>query len=455
MAFDIDHWQARLQELAAEHQVPGASFAALIDGSVHVAATGVLNVGTGVEATTDSVFQIGSITKIYTATMILQLVDEGLVELDAPILRYLPDLQLSSPGLIDDVTVRNLLTHTSGIDGDYFFDGGRGDDALRAYVASCSVLGMTHPVGATMSYCNTGFSLLGAIIERVTGSTWDAALRNRIIDPLGLEHTVSLPEDAIRFRVAYGHGVGKDGNAVLAPTWALARSVGPAGGITATAADVVAFARSHLSGGQAGADRILSEPRAAEMLERQVQVPDAAGLGARHIGLAWLLRDWNGRTVYGHDGGTIGQSSYLRIVPDAGVVLCLLTNGGGTQQLYQQFFTELLAASCDVLVPAAPEPPATPVTVNPEDYVGVYQRRGERLDVVATEQGLRATITVTAALSETIPDEVAEASMIALQENFFVTRFDDTDPWTPLTFYATEDGTRYLHQGGRACRKVE
>lgn len=455
MAFDLDYWQGRLHTLAADCQVPGASFAVLVNGAVHTGATGVLNCETRVETDPLSVFQIGSISKIYTATMVMQLVDEGLVELDAPVLRYLPELRLSTPGLIDAVTVRHLMTHTSGIDGDHFFDGGRGDDALRRFVASCDRIGLTHPVGATMSYCNSAFSLLGAIIEQVTSTTWDSALRQRIIEPLGLEHTVTLPEEALRFRVAYGHGVSDDGTVHLAPMWALPRSVGPAGGITATASDVVKFAAAHLPGPGLQGQSILPEARKAEMLVPQTSIPDQSGESPRQVGLAWLLNNWNDQLVYGHDGGTIGQESFLRIVSDSKVVVCLLTNGGRTLQLYQQFFAELLDQLCDVTVPGFPAPPAARVAVNNADYVGVYERLGERLEIDEKGDDLRVTRLVTAPLSDELPDEHAEATLVPLHQDYFLARFEQSAPWSAVSFYSTADGERYLHNSGRAARKVK
>lgn len=454
MPFDHDHWQGRLHTLATECQVPGASFAVLVDGAIHTGATGVLNSDTGVETDADSVFQIGSISKVYTATMVMQLVDEGLIELDAPVLRYVPELRLSTPGLVDAVTVRHLLTHTSGIDGDHFFDGGRGDDALGRFVTSCEHIGLTHPVGATMSYCNSAFSLLGSIIEQVTSTTWDSALRSRIIEPLGLERTVTLAEDAVRFRAAYGHGVNEDGVAHLAPTWALPRSVGPAGGITATASDVVRFAAAHLPGPRRQEKMILSEARKAEMLVPQASVPDQSGESPRQVGLAWLLNDWNGRLVHGHDGGTIGQESFLRVVADQEVIVCLLTNGGRTQQLYQQFFAELLDQLCDLAIPASPTPPATKVAVSNADYVGVYERLGERLEIDEVDGDLRVARTVTAPLSEDLPDDHAEAILVAVHPDYFLARFGQSDPWSGVSFYSTADGERYVHHSGRAARKI-
>ena len=117
----------------------------------------------------------------------------------------LPELQLAEPEVARQVTVRHLLTHTSGIDGDVFTDTGRGDDCLERYVALLADVAQNHPLGATWSYCNSGYSLLGRIIEHVTGDTWDKALRERLFTPLGLQHTVTLPEEALLHAAAVGH----------------------------------------------------------------------------------------------------------------------------------------------------------------------------------------------------------------------------------------------------------
>jgi CubicO group peptidase (beta-lactamase class C family) len=237
---DQAHWQERLDTLARAHGVPGATLAVLRLGpdggadELMEAATGVLSTTTGVEVTPDSVFQIGSITKVWTATMVMQLVDEGKLTLDAPVADVLPDLQLADPDVAAKVTMRHLLTHTSGIDGDVFTDTGRGDDVLERYAAALVDVPQNHPLGATFSYCNSGYSLAGRVVEVLTGQTWDAALRERVITPLGLTHTSTLPEEAIVHRVAVGHispGEGEDPQP--AATWLLPRSVGPAGLINA------------------------------------------------------------------------------------------------------------------------------------------------------------------------------------------------------------------------------
>lgn len=448
--FDLAGWQQRLDRLAEANRVPGAVLGVLHDGEVSVLATGTLNAETGVEVTTDSVFQIGSITKVYTATMIMQLADEGQLELDGPVVSLLPELRLADDETAATVTIRHLLTHTSGIDGDHFEDTGRGDDVLERYVESCAKVGFTHPVGATMSYCNTGYILLGRVIEKLDGRSWDDSLRARILAPLGLEHSVTLPEEALRYRTAYGHVTEKDKPTRLAPAWMLPRSCGPAGLITASAADVLAFARLHLDGGL----EVLSKDGVAAMQVPQVELPDRWTLG-RHWGLGWILYDWNGGRVFGHDGNTIGQSAVLRIMPDTGDAICLLSNGGHTHDLYEQSIPELLRELCGIDVPDPLAPPDDPPQVDAARHAGVYERLSVRIALEEDSGTLSGVVTSTGTLAELDDEPDDELEMVAVSEDVFVARADDTqDTWTPVVFYRLADGSPYLHMGARATPRV-
>jgi CubicO group peptidase (beta-lactamase class C family) len=165
----------------------------------------VLNLATGVEATTDSLFQIASITKVYTATVFMRLVEQGLVGLDTPVVEVLPGFALADPEVAGKVTMRHLLSHTSGIGSDFFRGEWRGDDCVEQYVAACVDLGQDVPLGATASYSNAAFCVVGRVIEVLTGLVWDRAVAAHISEPLGLTHTWTLPEEVLRFRAAMGH----------------------------------------------------------------------------------------------------------------------------------------------------------------------------------------------------------------------------------------------------------
>ena len=129
-----ERWAYRLRELASQEHIPGAVLGVWTDGAETVAVHGVLSAATRVAATPDSLFQIGSISKVWTATMIMQLTEEGRLSLDTTVAQLLPGVPLDATGRQRRDHGRHLLTHTSGIDGDIFADTGRGDDCLERYV---------------------------------------------------------------------------------------------------------------------------------------------------------------------------------------------------------------------------------------------------------------------------------------------------------------------------------
>ncbi|RFU83921.1 serine hydrolase [Streptomyces triticagri] len=451
---DVAYWERRLAELAGRHRVPGAVLGIARGAHSAVAAHGVLNKDTGVTTTHDSLFQIGSITKVWTATLAMQLVDEGVLDLDAPVADVLPELHLADPLVARQVTMRHLLTHTSGIDGDVFTDTGRGDDCLERFVDRLDEAAQNHPLGATFSYCNSGFVLAGRVVEKLTGTSWDRALQERLCAPLGLERTVTLPEEALRFRAAMGHASEGDAPPRPVPAWGLPRSAGPAGLITATAADVLAFARLHLTGGLApDGTRLLSERAAQAMTEQQVELPDTDSLGDSW-GLGWIRFGWDGRRLIGHDGNTLGQSAFLRVLPEQDLAVTLLTNGGAAADLYRELFGEIFAELAGVAMPDAPRPPAGPVSVDAGRHLGRYERAGTRIDILEGTDGPRLRHTTTGPLAHLVPEPVREAALVPVSDRRFLVQYAGSPSWIPVTFYALPTGEHYVHHGVRATPKV-
>ncbi|MDX6342595.1 MAG: hypothetical protein QOH87_2733, partial [Trebonia sp.] len=464
---DGAHWERRLAVLAERHKAPGASLGILRLGAdgrpdeVIEAAYGYANFPAKIEATTDTLFQIGSMSKVWTATLAMQLVDEGKLDLDAPVAEVLPELRLADAEVAKTVTMRHLLNHTSGIDGDVFTDTGRGDDCVEQYVALLSGQKQNHPLGATWSYCNAGFVLAGRVIEKLTGLTWDAALRQKIYAPLGLKHTVTLPEEALLFRTAAGH-VDVTGDPVLAPAWQLPRSLGPAGLICSTPADVLAFARMHLAGGLAAdGTRVLSAESTQAMTQLEADLPDKYSLGDSW-GIGWIRFGWDSRRLVGHDGNTIGQAAFLRLLPEAGLAVTLLTNGGHARDMYYELYREIFAELGGVDLPAAIEPPPVsaeegPVEADITPHLGTYERAGVIMEVMAgTEKhdGPTLRTTVTGPIAEMVPDPVDEYAMTPVGPDLWLVREPGTQTWAPVTFYALPTGEKYLHFGVRATPKV-
>jgi len=448
------NWTARLNELASRARVPGAVLGIWSDGQEILGAYGVLNSATGVPVTTDSLFQVGSITKIWTATMIMQLIDEGLLALDTAVSQALPGVRLGASDVGDRVTVRHLLTHTSGIDGDIFTDTGRGDDCVQRYVDGLAGAPSVFTPGAAYSYCNSGYVLLGRIIEVLDGQSWDESLRQRLTRPLSVTRTVTLPEEAILHQAAVGHQ--RYGTPVQ--VWGLPRSVGPAGLITATAGDLLTFARLHLGGGvTAEGKRLLSEASVAAMQSPYAAIPEFSAPGAA-IGLGWRLSRWGDRTIIGHDGDTVGQSAYLRIDPEAGVAACLLTNSAESESLYREVFSEVFGTLLGVTVPPPPTPGPAGAGGNGdlERYAGRYERTSRRFDVSVHDGQLRIVLTMTgnlAALTDSVPEELF-LSPADSSGTRFVLRSRDEEPWVPLSFGQFGDGTPYIYMSGRVTPRV-
>ncbi|WMX48278.1 serine hydrolase domain-containing protein [Streptomyces roseicoloratus] len=440
MKADIEHWAGRLAALAADSEVPGASLAFWYDGEPYECATGVLNTATGAPVGTDSLFQIGSVTKVWTATQLMLLAEQGRVTLDTPVAEILPEFRVRDPEATAAITLRHLLTHTSGIDGDLFLDTGRGDDCLRRYVEACADLEQTFPVGDSHSYGNSGFVIAGRVIEQLTGSVWDQALREQICDPLGLTHTWTLPEDVLRFGAAVGH----DEHGAVVPQWGLPRSVGPAGLICARAADVVAFGRAHLTPGA-----LLAEP--AALLQPQVDLPNPH-TGGRQWGIGWSLDEWDGHQVVSHTGDTIGQHAALWVLPELGTVVAALINGGRSVEFQHRLATELLGDLHAIDVPAPLAPPERPVHVDVTPFTGVYERAGSRIHVTAHEGGLRLRTEPTGILVGLARSRTLD--LVAVDATTFVGRDEDDSIGDAVVFEQRPDGPSYLHYSGRATPKT-
>jgi CubicO group peptidase (beta-lactamase class C family) len=448
------YWTARLRQLATESLVPGATLGIWSGGQEILAAHGVLNSATGVAVTTDSLFQVGSITKIWTATMIMQLIDEGLLSLDTTVAEALPGARLGVPDIGGRVSVRHLLTHTSGIDGDIFTDTGRGDECVERYVGLLAEAPSVFAPGAAYSYCNSGYVLLGRIIEVLDGQSWDESLRERLTGPLSIPQTVTLPEEAILHRAAVGH----QRCSTPVHVWGLPRSVGPAGLITSSAGDLLTFARFHLDGGvTADGKRLLCEASASAMQSAYAAIPEFSAPGST-IGLGWRLSRWGDRIIIGHDGDTVGQSAYLRIDPEAGVAACLLTNAAESEALYRAVFNEVFGALAGATMPAPPRPGPAGAGRNAdlERYVGRYERVSRRFDVSVRDGQLRMVLTMTgnlAALTDSEPEDLllhcADSSGTR-----FVLRSRDDEPWVPLSFGQFSDGRPYIFLSGRVTPRV-
>lgn len=455
---DVRGWLAqRLPELIAQHDVPGAAVAVLAGGEVIDGAAGILSKATGVEATPDSVFQIGSITKVWTATLVMQLVDEGKLDLEAPVRRYLPEFRLADEDAAAAITVRQLLNHTAGFEGDIFTDTGKGDDCVEKYVGTLADVPQLFPPGEQFSYNNAGFCVLGRIVEVLREKTYDECLREHLFTPLGLTHAANGPWEAIMYRAAIGHiQPDPDGELLPAPIYALARSNAPAGSMLAMRPrDLIAFAQMHLNDGAAAdGTQVLSPGSVKAMQERQVELPKLALMGDAWA-LGWELMDTAAGTLIGHDGGTIGQNAFLRIVPERGVAVALVTNGGDTISLYLDVVGHLLRELAGVEVPPLPVPPSEPARIDASRYVGTYSNQIADLTVSQDDDGRIWMEQVPKGLFAELGGQVERIEFVDFGGGRLIPLKGEKGLHMPHAFLGDDGSGRalYLHMG-RAVRRA-
>jgi len=355
-------------------QVPGVAVGVIHDGQERLAGYGITSVENPLPVTADTLFQIGSTTKTVTGTIIMRLVERGLVDLDAPVKAYVPELSLQDKGAEQTVTTRHLLTHMGGWLGDFFRETGNGDDALARYVAEMALLPQVVPIGTVWSYNNAGFGLAGRVIEAVTGRSYEAVAQELVLNPLGMDNSFFFPADVISRRFVVGHHVAEGVGPVVERPWALARSAHAVGGLCSSARDQLRYARFHLGDGTtARGERLLSAATMALM-----QTPHCAANLGREMGLSWILKEMAGVPTVLHGGATNGQLSAFVMVPSRNFAITVLTNAEEGNMLHDEVvrwsmghYLGLFEAEMSYL---ALDPAAL------AGYVGTYQARLSHLD---------------------------------------------------------------------------
>lgn len=456
---EIQNWLEReLSTIAGEHEVPAVSVAVYSRGEVIDAATGILSLSTRVDANTDSVFQIGSITKLWTATLVMQLVDDELLDIDLPLSRYLPEFGIADAAAAQSITTRQLLSHTAGFEGDIFTDTGTGDDALEKFVAELSEVPQLFPPGEQFSYNNAGYCVLGRLVEVLRKKPYSVCLREHLFAPLGLEHAATDATEAILFRAAVGHiRPEQDADLISAPIWSMAPSNAPAGSmLSMTARDLMTFARMHLAGGVADDGTVvLSRESATAMLERQVELPDLGLLG-NAWGLGWEIYDTPSGSITGHDGSTIGQNAFLRIAPDADTAVAILTNGGESFALYRDLVTHVLTELAGYTIPELPAPPAERREFDASRFIGRYSCEAAAMEVTQDESGRVWVKQIPQGALAEMGETTVTSELAWYREDSLIPIEPQQGMYLPHVFVG-DDGSgraKYLHIG-RALRRAD
>ena len=396
---------ALLGEHATRHSVPGTAAGVLRDGAITTACHGVADVRTGEPVMAETRFAAGSLTKSMVATVIIRLTDAGGLALDDPVAIHVPELR--GVGWAERASVRDLMANRSGLplraDLEFGFDAHpRTDDgALGRLVAE---LAAAAPAGPFWSYSNTGWCVLGRVIETVSGTTWETAMR-REFDALGMTATTFEHSPDALPRAA-GHRVDQGRSTALAPT--VSRAYGPAGtSVVTTVGDILRFAAMHLD-----------EPALSELRVPHAEVVIRGWLDAWGLGLAWF--DWQGGGAWGWDGLIGGERCALRLLPQHDAAVAVMTNGSTGRAMHE-------ALLADLMMPFGVTVPPRELIASPgaagklSRFAGTYAWPDQQYDVTTTPSGL------------VIKGSGDERAALPLDHRSFVVDPDDPDNPT-ITF---------------------
>jgi CubicO group peptidase (beta-lactamase class C family) len=358
---------ATIREAMGRLGVPGVALGVLEAGRTLTAGFGVDNVEHPRPVEPTTIFRIASISKTFTATAVMRLVEQGRLDLDAPLRRFVPDLRLADPVATERATLRHCLNHYGGWTGDVFDDYGRGDDALARYVAYMAEVPQLTPLGRVWSYNNAGFCLAGRAVELATGLTFERAIQELLLDPLGMARTFFFAEDVVVEPVAARHVALDDGPRVVRP-WLLPRAGHAMGGLLSCVDDLLRWARFHLGDGTA--------PDGARLLRRETldhmhAALAPAGSLADAIGVAFQTTVVAGVPTVGHGGSWLGQLSSFRLVESRDFAVVVLTNGHRGAELHGRATAAALAEHLGLVPP--PRQLIDPGADRLREHVGAYE----------------------------------------------------------------------------------
>ncbi len=340
---------------AEKFGIPGVAVGVWAGGQETFACHGVTSVANPLPVTPDTLFSLGSVSKTFTATTVMRLVADGKVDLDARVREYVPELGLADEQVAQDMTVMNLLNHTAGLGVRLAVDTGDGDDALAGYVTAMRQIAVIAPVGTRASYSQAGYNLLGRIVEKVTGQTFEQAVANVALGPAGLADTTYRLNDVIVRRFATGHNADDDGTPVPVRQWKDTRGNNPGGGVVSTVRDQLRWARVHLNDGATeDGGRVLPAEAAQRMRQATVDL-QASSLGDA-FGICWFLRTVDGVAVVGHGGSGNGQFADLQLVPEQDFAITAMTNAGPGGVAFNQAVVRWALEHYLGLVDKDPEP---------------------------------------------------------------------------------------------------
>jgi CubicO group peptidase (beta-lactamase class C family) len=311
-----------------EYGVPGVAIGIISGGVTQTRGLGITNVEDPLPVNAHTVFPIASISKTFAATAMMRLVEQGRVDLLAPVMKYIPEFRVRDSIVSRSVTVWHLLTHFGGWEGQVSGPD-RGTETLKNFLTTIPDLMQVAPPGAAWSYNNAGFSIAGRVMENVTGNAINRAVRDLVFTPLGLEHAGTTSNEFIVQRFAAGHAV-RNGTPVLQRPFGASVSV-TAGGVGLCITDLMTYAKFHMGDGTVNGTPVLTPGSLRSMQTGQAakQATDDS------IGISWHMRRVGDVRTFSHGGTLGGHILLLEVVPERNFAIAILTNSSAGWRLIQ------------------------------------------------------------------------------------------------------------------------
>jgi len=353
---ELAHFHHRLLHIQSELRVPGIALAVVKnDKVVYTDAVGERDTQKHLPMTPDTISYIASITKTYVGTAIILLFNDGKIDLNAPVKKYLPRFKLADPKATESITIRDLLTHAKGINSKEIvwldaFTGQINDDRYYHWLAEVVPKG-------SHEYTNVHFTLLGRVIEAVTGQTWQEYLQERLFTPTGMTRTT-----------CYASRMYGDANCAIpsirsgdgfkpAPVRKIDSVMHAAGGIGSSVNDMARWIRLHLNGGSIDGTTIFPKKLADQMQALQVKADSPLPSWLPHQreghGFAWAVGNFRGHRLLDHGGGYTGASATISFLPKEKIGVAVVANVSGPipELVSLEIYDRLLGTSGPDLLP--------------------------------------------------------------------------------------------------------
>ena len=347
-------------------RVPGAAVGVLHGSDEIRVAAGVTNVEHPLDVDDRTLFQVASNSKTFTATLVMALEAEGKVALDAPVSRYLPEFRLPDLARTDEVTIRRLLTHLVGWDGDALFVRPPRPASLTAIFEPMAKARQLVPPGTHWTYSNAAFSVAGRLVEQTMGKPFVQVLRERILDPLEMQHTFTRADEVVTHRVAAPHLTLPERDPIVLrgsgwqPHWELAPHDAPAAALISCVDDLLRWLRFQL--GAEVANPPLASSALATMHQAQLEPWNPESGHA----IGWGIWYANGAEILNHGGLTAGYCTYTMFSRPLDLGAVFLTNalsgGAAIRRLSRWLVGRMTGTPLPELEPSAKQPDLAPYT---------------------------------------------------------------------------------------------